>query len=96
MLRKLHTLTTHSHASRAVSSGMHVRAAANAWTTYPMHAAQSRAACTFVQPPTLEQLAEIGQKINTKEIPRFDAAKPGLRIPEERECVSSQAYQLLG
>lgn len=61
-----------------------------------MRAAQSRAACTFVQPPTLEQLAETGRKLNAKELPKFDVAKPGLRIPEDRECVSSQAYQLLG
>lgn len=56
---------------------------------------QSRTAYTFVQPPSLEMVTDLAKRVNGKEMPKFPAHKPGLLLPEDKECLTSQNYRYL-
>ncbi|GAX85543.1 hypothetical protein CEUSTIGMA_g12958.t1 [Chlamydomonas eustigma] len=60
-----------------------------------MLAIQARTAYTFVQPPSQDMLSTVADRVNAREIPKFPAQKSGLLIPEDKDCITSQSYQLL-
>ncbi len=59
-----------------------------------MLAIRLRTTDSFAQPPSQEQLADIGREVNRQDVPAFPASRPGLLIPDEKECVTAQNYQL--
>jgi transcription initiation factor TFIID subunit 9B len=61
-----------------------------------MLAIQARTAYTFVQPPSQDMLSSVAKRVNAREIPKFPAQKAGLLIPEDKDCITTQSYHLLG
>ncbi|GFH08211.1 transcription initiation factor TAFII31 [Haematococcus lacustris] len=57
-------------------------------------AIQARSTSTFAQPPDQDEIFELAHVVNDKELPRFPANRPGLLIPEDKDCLLAQNYQL--
>ncbi len=55
---------------------------------------QSRSVYSFVQPPSVEVLAEAARQINSVDLPKFNASRHGLVIPPDSECLTAQNYQM--
>ncbi len=58
-----------------------------------MLAIQSQTAYTFVQPPSFDSVSAIARRLNAKEMPKFPDKKPGLLLPEDKDCITGQNYQ---
>lgn len=59
-----------------------------------MLATQARTAFTFAQPPDQDEVLCLAQVINDKDVPKFPAHKHGLLLPEDKDCLTAQNYQL--
>jgi hypothetical protein len=57
-------------------------------------AIQARSSHTFAAPPSQDELATLAAAINTRDLPRFPASKPGLLIPDDKDCLTAQNYTL--
>lgn len=57
-------------------------------------AIQARSTSTFAQPPDQDEIFELAHVVNDKELPRFPSNRPGLLIPEDKDCLLAQNYQL--
>eukprot|EP00983_Pelagomonas_calceolata_P078919 1154443-Pelagomonas_calceolata.AAC.3 len=59
-----------------------------------MLAIQARSAFVFAQPPDQNEIAQLAAVANDKEMPRFPMHKHGLLIPEDKDSLTAQNYQL--
>eukprot|EP00798_Chlamydomonas_sp_ICE-L_P019101 gene19101-25705_t len=59
-----------------------------------MLAIQAKTAYSFMQPTPMEIITESATKFNAKEMPKFPLQRPGLLLPEEKDCLTAQSYQL--
>lgn len=59
-----------------------------------MLAIQARNKYSFAQPPTQDEVFQMidDLEINKKDMPKFQS-KPGLLIPEEKDCITAQNIQ---
>ncbi len=59
-----------------------------------MLAIQARSAFSFAQPPDQTEIAQLAMVANDKEMPHFPIHKHGLLIPEDKDSLTAQNYQL--